>query len=171
MLWYNCSLDSCLRQIELDPHNVFSFRYYDEVIKPKHVSATSRTWQGLIWKPITEDEMYHFLGILLRISLEPKDQGGYAAYFRPNDHNISMDSKRSFDIPKSSGFICGIDEKYRMSFNRFKQIRGAFHPEDKVEANGSDDKCYQIRAIINELNAASKLNYVPDANLAFDEGK
>jgi Transposase IS4 len=57
-----------------------------------------------------------------------------------------------------------------MSLNPFKQIRGAFHPEDKSAGNGCDDKCYQVRAAINELNAASLANVVTGGNCAFDEG-
>jgi hypothetical protein len=57
-----------------------------------------------------------------------------------------------------------------MSLNRFKQIRGGFHPEDKAKANGSEDKCYMIRGALNELNSASHSNFVPEANLSFDEG-
>jgi hypothetical protein len=63
-----------------------------------------------------------------------------------------------------------IKKEFRMSLNRFKQIRGAFHPEDKVQGNGGEDKCYQIRASMNELNAASLANFVLEANCAFDEG-
>lgn len=119
--------------------------------------------------------MHRFLGILLRISLQPLDYGGYPAYFRDCNVTISLSKDRFFsdavvEIPESRGFVSMIDKEFRMSLNRFKQIRGAFHPEDKVVANGSDDKCYQLRAAINELNAASLALFVPEANFAFDEG-
>jgi hypothetical protein len=57
-----------------------------------------------------------------------------------------------------------------MSLNCFKQIRGAFHPKDKGLGNGTKDKCYQLRLAMNELNAASLSNFVPEANCLFDEG-
>jgi hypothetical protein len=101
-------------------------RYYNETIKPKFVSLSSRTWHGLIWKPISVDEMYRFLGILLRISLTPIDGG---------DTNISIQlsaaSSTTIQLPETRGFVSTIPREFRMSLNRFKQIRGAFHPEDK----------------------------------------
>jgi len=116
--------------------------------------------------------MYRFLGILLRISLNPVDGGGYTSYFSDRDFCIRLSSiphdERS--IPGTRGFVSMLEPEYRMSLNRFKQIRGAFHPEDKALANGSSDKCYMLRNAMNELNAASCRNYVPEANLAFDEG-
>ena len=69
------------------------------------------------------------------------------------------------------GFISMIDPEFRMSLNRFKQIRGAFHPERKESANARNfDKCYQLRQAINELNGASLENFVIEPNCAFDEG-
>lgn len=57
-----------------------------------------------------------------------------------------------------------------MSLNRFKQIRGTFHPEDKTLANGSEDKSYMLRHAMNQLNHCSFMNYVPEPRLSFDEG-
>jgi hypothetical protein len=147
-------------------------RYYNDVIRNKFVSGTSRTWHGLVWHPISIEEMYRFLGILLRISLQPVDSGGYCAYFREENLVVSLseDNSHFIEIPESRGFVSLLQKEYRMSLNRFKQIRGSFHPEDTVLANSSEDKCYQLRHAINELNAASLSNYVPEANYAFDEG-
>ena len=63
-----------------------------------------------------------------------------------------------------------MEPQFQMSCNRFKQIRGAFHPEDKALANGSEDKSYMLRHAMNELNSASLRNYVPEPCLSFDEG-
>jgi len=52
---------------------------------------------------------------------------------------------------------------------RFKQMRAAFHPEHKWVSN-SGDKCYQLRAIIKLLNAASYSAFHPGPNSSFDEG-
>lgn len=101
------------------------------------------------------------------------DAGGYPAYFRDANLSVSLSSKPndSIEIINSVGFVSMIEKKYRMSLNRFKQIRGAFHPEDKWrQGHDIHDKCYQLRAAINELNAASLANFVPEANCAFDEG-
>jgi Transposase IS4 len=148
-------------------------RYYNAVIKPKTVSLASRKWHGLIWKPISIDEMHRFLGVLLRISLTPVDGGGYGAYFRDSNMTIQLSSGSSnnnIEIPDSRGFVSMLAKEFRLSLNRFKQIRGAFHPEDKVLGNGQEDKCYQLRHGMNELNKASISNFVPEANCAFDEG-
>jgi len=56
-----------------------------------------------------------------------------------------------------------------MTLNRFKQIRGAFHPEDKVASLGKD-KCYQLRHILNQLNAAALRAFDMGPFMAFDEG-
>jgi hypothetical protein len=116
--------------------------------------------------------MHRFLGILLRISLEPRDSGGYPAYFREEQWSIpiSTDKKTSYAISNSRGFVSLIDQKYRMSLNRFKQIRGAFHPECKKRGNAGNDKCYQLRKAINQLNAGARCNFVPEGNCSFDEG-
>lgn len=146
-------------------------RYYNEVVKPKFVSGTSRKWNGLVWKPISEDELHRFLGIILRISLSPVDMGGYTAYFRDTEYVVPIEKRKAgLRIPGTTGFIHSLPEELRMSLNRFKQIRGAFHPEDKVLGNGCEDKCYQLRAALNEINAAARANFVPEANCAFDEG-
>ena len=106
------------------------------------------------------------------ISLKPVDSGGYKAYFR--DSNIvlplSKNGIEGIEIPQTRGFVSFIEKEFRMSLNRFKQIRGAFHPEKKYAANGHVDKCFQIRMAINELNDASLANVVPEGNSAFDEG-
>lgn len=118
------------------------------------------------------DELHRFFGILLRTSLQPVDFGGYTAYFKDDDTVISLSDTGDDDIEilGTAGFVSWMKPELRMSLNRFKQIRGAFHPEDKDAANGSADKCFQLRRAINELNAASNKNFVPEANCAFDEG-
>jgi len=105
--------------------------------------------------------------------VSPVDDGGYPAYFAEGDESIqyqTLPSPESRTIHASKGFVTQLPERFRMSLNRFKQIRGAWHPEDKTLANGSEDKCYMLRHAINELNAASLRNYVPEPNMAFDEG-
>jgi hypothetical protein len=114
--------------------------------------------------------MYRFFGFLLCSSLQPMDCGGYPAYFRDKNMVVQLSSGKKIEIPCTQGFMTEIDPQCKMSLNRFKQIRGAFHPEDRVLGNQEEDKCYQIRSTINHLNAASSANFVPEGNLSFDEG-
>jgi len=111
--------------------------------------------------------MFHFFGIMLNISLTTVDGGGYSAYFAEEDKVIYADSGQK---PRTITFsnTKGWGQRY-MSLNRFKQIRGAFHPKDKV-ASLRKDKCYQLRHILNQLNAAALRCFVMGPNMAFDEG-
>jgi hypothetical protein len=79
---------------------------------------------------ITVEEMYHFLGITLRISLSPIDWGGYEAYFSSRNRSVL-----GVEMYETEGFA----RKF-MSLNRCKQIRAAFHPEDRL-AGLNGDKC------------------------------
>jgi hypothetical protein len=70
------------------------------------------------------------------------------------------------EITGSAGFA----RSEFMRLEKFQQIRGAFHPEEKVTGLVGGDKCYQIRHIINMLNAASKKSFQLPHDLSFDEG-
>ena len=137
--------------------------YFHMRIKPgltKH-----NIWHHLQWTEITSEEMYHFLGILLQISITPMDSGGYKAYFSNNNQRISY---RRGDEPVEISNSAGFAHNY-MSIRRFMQIRGAFHPDDKALAAGGD-KCYQIRYALNSFNEASKRTWFPPKDVTFDEG-
>jgi hypothetical protein len=95
---------------------------------------------GKAYANITAEEMYHFLGITLRISLSPVDYGGYEAYFSAQDRKIL--NKHIFS---SDGFA-----RHFMTLSRYKQIRTAFHPEDQT-GGMEGDKCYQLRHAINTI--------------------
>lgn len=114
--------------------------------------------------------MVRFLGILLKISLQPVDGGGYPAYFATCDRTVEIAGGEKLKIIGSKGFINCLSPAFRMSVNRFKQIRGAFHPESKETGNFSADKCYQLRAAINELNAAARCNFIPESRFSFAKG-
>jgi len=115
---------------------------------------------GREWSNITTQEMFRFLGILLKISLSPVDGGGYTAYFAVKDKSIF-----NLEIPGSKGFASSV-----MPLYRFKQIRTAFHPEDKCVAAGAGDKCYQLRHVISTFNASAKnVRFVP-CKVSFNEG-
>ena len=112
------------------------------------------------WRLITTKEMHWFLGITLKISLMPRDAGGYPAYFREGNENIL-----GLEIKDTGGFA----RKY-MPLWRYKQIRSAFHPEPKYVGINSGDKAYQMRHAIETLNAAAARTYHVGGDLAFDEG-
>jgi hypothetical protein len=57
-----------------------------------------------------------------------------------------------------------------MSEGRFKQIRSAFHPEDKQMASLGGDKCYQLRRAINNMNAFAKFQQELHSVLLYQEG-
>ena len=84
--------------------------------------------------------MHRFFGILLRISLHPTDRGGYTSYFSDGDMYVKTHKTRGEGnggyIRGTAGFVSKIPSKFRMSLNRFKQIRGCFHPENKMTTTG-----------------------------------
>jgi len=138
--------------------------YYYHHIKPKY---GRNRYCNIVWKDMSIEEMYRFLGIMLKISLASVDGGGYAAYFAEEDKIIYADSgrnPRTISVANSKGWA-----QHIMSLNRFKQIRGSFHPEDKVASLGKD-KCYQLRHALNQLNAAALSTFAMGAHMTFDEG-
>jgi len=119
------------------------------------------------WRDITAAEMHHFLGIVLKISLSSVDGGGCAACFAEEDKVVCADSGRrsiAVSISNSQGWA-----QKTMKLNRFKQVRGAFHPEDKTAGIGKD-KCCQLRHVLNQLNALALSSFHMGPNMAFDEG-
>jgi Transposase IS4 len=114
---------------------------------------------GKAYANITAEEMYHFLGITLRISLSPVDYGGYEAYFSAQDRKIL--NKHIF---ASDGFA-----RHFMTLSRYKQIRTAFHPEDRT-GGMEGDKCYQLRHAINTINKAALNAKHIGEDVTFDEG-
>lgn len=141
-----------------------SNHYFDKMIKPRLNNRNNR-YHHLAWKPITTQEMFRFLGIMLKISLQPMDAGGYKAYFSGN--NIFVDPGGKVDVLEIEG-TRHIVSKY-MTLNRFMQIRGAFHPEDKSASMGGD-KCYQLRYAINAFNDAAFRTFIVPIDISFDEG-
>jgi Transposase IS4 len=127
----------------------------------KHLLPKNRNGRlhGVPFVNITTEEMYHFLGITLRISLSPVDWGGYEAYFSSSNRRVM-----GLEITGSDGFA-----RHFMTLNRYKQIRSAFHPEDRSAGLGGD-KCYQLRHAINTLNQAAMNTKFMGEDLTFDEG-
>ena len=138
--------------------------YFHQYIKP--TLTRHKVWHHLQWTDITIEEMYRFLGIMLRMSITPVDGGGYKSYFSIRNRKVSFSRHSLGDLEISD--TAGFAHKY-MSLQRFQQIRGSFHPEDKSVLSGGD-KCYQIRYIMNSFNAASKQTWYVPGDVTFDEG-
>ena len=109
--------------------------------------------------------MIRFLGIILKASTQPRDAGGYGAYFQPADTVLYVSKNcEPIRISRTAGFAQQV-----MTLKRYKQIRGAFHAEDKNVAM-SGDKCHQVRHLLNCFNAAAARVFLISLLLAFDEG-
>ena len=140
--------------------------YYHSIIKNKtsRVQGNGR-YNGMLWKDVTVTEMYRFFGILLKISMNYRDSGGYTSYFSDKNKFVHAgDGITPMEIVGTAGII----RRY-MSLKRFKQIRGAFHPEEKKIGEGGD-KCYQLRFAINSFNNAAMSFFEVPRDLTFDEG-
>jgi len=101
------------------------------------------------------------------MSLASIDGGGHSACFAAEDKLLFADTGRqpkTTTVANSKGWAQSI-----MPLKRFKQIRGAFHPEDKLASLGKD-KCYQLRHCLNQLNAAALASFHIGADMSFDEG-
>ena len=139
-------------------------KYFHKKIRP-NLMGRRGYFHSQKWQDVTLQEMTRFLGIILMMPLRPLDSGGYAAYFQPSNTMHSLGTAiPSVEILDSAGWAT----RY-MRLARFRQIRGAFHPELK-EAGRGGDKCFQLRKLIQAVNAASKRSFRIPQDLAFDEG-
>ena len=125
-------------------------------------TQSSSMFSGHKWRNISTGEMIRFFGIMLRISLDPRKMGGYTSYFQDNPI-----------ITLSNGYsvqLRGFDPwaKEVMPLIRFKQIRGAFHPEAGSTSCG--DKCHQLRYFIRRFNECAQKVFHLGPNVSFDEG-
>jgi len=84
--------------------------------------------------------------------MEPRKMGGYTSYFQEKPL-VNLASGYSVQL---RGFI------------RFKQIRGAFHPEAGLSLCGN--KCHQLRYFIRKFNEKAKRIFHLGFNASFDEG-
>ena len=117
---------------------------------------------GHKWSNISVQEMIHFFGIMLRISLEPRKMGGYDSYFI-EDHTIVLANGYTVTLTGYSPWAKDI-----MTLVRFKQIRSAFRPESENMDRG--DKCYQLRWFIRKFNLMARKTFVLGPTASFDEG-
>ena len=117
---------------------------------------------GNLWHPITVNEMYHFLRIMLKITIDSHQIGGFQAYFSPP---VELFSAPVYST-KIHGFTSWAADV--MSEYCFKQIRTVFHPESGMSSVG--DKCHQLHASITSLNEHAKRVFILRRECSFDEG-
>jgi hypothetical protein len=114
-------------------------------------------------KNITVEEMFHTLGMILKMSLVNIRLGGLKTYFNPlKKLYISCDK-----VIK----LRSIERNWtyeHLRYKRFLQIRAALHPEDGVSEIG--DKCHQLRATLQFLNKHAKKLFILGCKISFDKG-
>ena len=107
-------------------------------------------------------ETIRFFGIILKISIQDLNLGGYDAYW---SRDFQVNAGRNYRVK-----LCGIKPWARdvMQKHRFKQIRAALRPEMGRTEIG--DKCHQLRWVINKFNTHARMTFIPGWALSFDEG-
>ena len=106
--------------------------------------------------------MIHVHGVLLKMSMDNRELGGYKSYFT---EWLSANLSRMYSVELTNYPAWALKV---MSLWQFKQIRAAFHPETGQSRIG--DKCHQLRHALNTLNSSSYRTFIPGKNLSFDEG-
>ena len=122
----------------------------------------SGRYGGSPWSSISVQEMIQFHGMVLKMSVDHRELGGYASYFTDP---FSVNLSRSYSVLRTDYPAWAIKV---MTLRQFKQICAVFHPETGTSTIG--DKCHQIRHALNALNQSSLEKFTPDINLSFDEG-
>ena len=91
------------------------------------------------WSNISVQEMIRFHGIIIRMSLEHRELGGYVSYFpEPITIHLSKDVSIELEDLPAWGLKAGF------SLHRFKQIRAAFHPEVGTTTVGDKRKAIML---------------------------
>ena len=121
------------------------------------ISRNYILYLGYAWENITVGEMIRFFGIILRISMEPRNMGGYTSYFEEDPVVIL-----------GSGYFCKLREyqswaKDGVPLVRFNKIRSAFHPE--VGESMCREKYHQLHYFIRMFNHVVKKTCVWDQML------
>ena len=117
---------------------------------------------GYKWRNITLTEMVNFKGVILKMSVDDRNLGGYKSYFE-QPMSVILGQDYSVDLTNYPAWAAKVFKLYR-----FKQIRGALHPE--VGTSSIGDKCHQLRYALNCLNHASKSTFIAGRDMSFDEG-
>ena len=117
---------------------------------------------GTIWTPITVQEMFRALGIILKMSIDCRQLGGIQSYFSPPRELLSGPGE-STEIDGFTGWAADVMTDYR-----FRQIRAALRPE--LDHSSVGDRCHQLRASIVSLNEHAKRTFILGREASFDEG-
>jgi hypothetical protein len=80
---------------------VNSNNYFHQFIRPN--IGKNNHHSGMKWTNISLKEMYHFLGILLKISIMERDAGGYPSYF-------AKENKRLYTGTLSSSYMTVVSD-------------------------------------------------------------
>ena len=135
-----------------------SNNYARKIMKERNTTL----FLGHKWSNISVEEMVHFFGILLQISLEPCKMEGDGSYFVENQ-SLTLASGYTASLRGYNAWAKDI-----MSLVRFKQIRSAFRSE--CHQYDINDKCYQLRWFIGHFNYMAKKTFDLGPNASFDEG-
>ena len=107
---------------------------------------TNGQYAGSNWSNITVEEMVRFLGIILKMSINNRELGGYASYFA-NRKSVNLGRRYYVEL---NDYPAWADQG--MSLHSFKQICTSIHPEIGTSIIG--DKCHQLRHVLNTFNQA-----------------
>ena len=97
------------------------------------------------------------------MSIDNRVLGGYACYFTiQKSVNLAWRYYDELnDYPEWEVRV--------MSLHCFKQICTSFYPE--IGTSTIEDKCHQLRHLLNTLNQVSYRTFIPGINTSFDEGR
>ncbi len=106
-------------------------------------------------------EMIHWHGVILKMSMDNCKVGGFKSYFSPPEKSClsstHMHTVNDFPAWETKVFsIC-----------RFKQIHAVFHSEVGFSTIGY--KCHQLHHMINSLNKAGKRTFIPGKWMSFNK--
>lgn len=111
---------------------------------------------------MTVEEMFHFWGIVLKMSIENHQLRWINAYFCQSIEIFSKPGGSTKISDFSSQSLDNITE------NHFQQIRAALHTESGISSVG--DKCHQLRVVIKSSNKHAKTGFMLTHECLFDEG-
>ena len=112
----------------------------------------SKLYLGQKWTNINVGEIITFFGIMMRISVEPCNMGGYLSYF-VEDLMIQL-----YHIHAVKLRVYDYWGRYIMPIIIPKQIHIAFHSEARTSFGG--EKCHQMCYFIRVFNDKSKMIFL-----------
>ncbi len=122
-------LEACLVACGLNRELISHLTYYPNQYAQGKLNHINGTFVKYKWTNITMSKMYHFLGILLKMSLVTLDVDGLKSIWYPPTHAIFL-LLTMWDQWLSSW------AQWYMSYSRFVQICAAFQPESGTSKEG-----------------------------------